>query len=391
MATRTRVYLDWNATAPLLADAREAMRAAMDVAGNPSSIHQEGRVARALVEQARADVAALAGAEPERVIFTSGATEAMSLALTPGLLGADRRGADALILCAGEHACALEGHRFARERVRIAPLDGQGRLDLGALARLLDDLADARPMLALQAANNETGAVQPVAEAAALVRARGGLVVCDAVQAPGRIPCGLDALPVDALALSAHKMGGPKGVGALVLGAAATNIETVQIRGGGQERGMRAGTENTIGVAGFGAAAKAVRKQGLDDMARLAGLRDGLEARLTAALPGLTIFAKGAQRLSNTSAFALSGAPAATLLIALDLEGFALSSGSACSSGKVRPSHVLAAMGVAPDLAQGALRVSMGRDTQAQDVEAFADAFTRVAGRINRRGGSAAA
>jgi cysteine desulfurase len=196
---------------------------------------------------------------------------------------------------------------------------------------------------------------------------------------------------VDALALSAHQMGGPTGVGALVLGAAATNIETVQIRGGGQERGMRAGTENTIGVAGFGAAAKAFRKQGLDDMTRLAGLRDGLEARLTAALPGLTIFAKGAQRLSNTSAFALSGAPAATLLIALDLEGFALSSGSACSSGKVRPSHVLAAMGVAPDLAQGALRVSMGRDTQAQDVEAFADAFTRVAGRINRRGGSAAA
>ncbi|MFZ9502005.1 MAG: cysteine desulfurase family protein [Beijerinckiaceae bacterium] len=387
---RPRVYLDWNASSPLLPAARAALIEALEIVGNPSSIHQEGRAARALVEEARAQVAALVGARPDRVIFTSGGTEAMNLALTPGFLPADRRPADVLILSAGEHACALEGHRFAQERVRIAPLDGEGRLDLAALEALLAELGDLRPMLALQAANNETGVLQPVAEACGLVRERGGIVVCDAVQAAGRIACGFDALPADALALSGHKIGAPKGSGALVLRDPAANIESMQIRGGGQERGARAGPENAAGLAAFGAAAKAVREHGLDDIPRQRGLRDGLEATLKAALPDLVIFGQGAPRLSNTSAFALSGAAAATLLIALDLEGFALSSGSACSSGKVKPSHVLAAMGVAPGLAQGAIRVSIGRDTGAPELEAFADVFATAAARIARRGQDAA-
>ena len=387
---RPRVYLDWNASSPLLPAARAALIEALEIVGNPSSIHQEGRAARALVEEARAQVAALVGARPDRVIFTSGGTEAMNLALTPGFLPADRRPADVLILSAGEHACALEGHRFAQERVRIAPLDGEGRLDLAALEALLAELGDLRPMLALQAANNETGVLQPVAQACAQVQARGGIVICDAVQAAGRIACGFDALPADALALSGHKIGAPKGSGALVLRDPAANIESMQIRGGGQERGARAGTENAAGLAAFGAAAKTVREHSLDDIPRQRGLRDGLEARLKAALPDLVFFGQGAPRLSNTSAFALSGSAAATLLIALDLEGFALSSGSACSSGKVKPSHVLAAMGVAPGLAQGAIRVSIGRDTGAPELEAFADAFATAAARIARRGQDAA-
>lgn len=387
---RERVYLDWNANAPLLPAARDAFVAAFDCLGNPSSVHQEGRRARALVEQARAEVAALVGGAPAGVTFTSGGTEAANLALTQGFIPRDKRAPDLLVVSAGEHSCVLEGHRFAPDRVRIAPLDSQGRLDLGALELLLEAAGEARVMLALQAANNETGVVQPVREAAALVHARGGIVVCDIVQAAGRIACDFEALDADALFLSAHKIGGAKGVGALALRDPQANIETVQMRGGGQERGLRAGTENVAGIAAFGSAARQMRDQDGMEQTRLAALRDGLERRLAGALPDLVIFGAGATRLSNTTAFGLSGMAASTLLIALDLEGFAVSSGSACSSGKVKASHVLAAMGIAPELAQSAIRVSLGRDTRADEIEAFCDAYVRVAERIGDRRRSAA-
>lgn len=387
---RERVYLDWNATAPLLPAARDAFVAALDFSGNPSSIHQEGRRARALVEQARADVAALVGAAPARVTFTSGGTEAANLVLGQGFIPADKRPPDLLVVSAGEHACVLEGHRFPADQVRIAPMNQHGQLDLVALAALLENVGEARVMLALQAANNETGVVQPVREAAAHVHARGGIVVCDIVQAAGRIACGFEALDADALILSAHKIGGAKGVGALVLRDPQANIEMMQIRGGGQERGLRAGTENVAGIAAFGSAARHMADQDDFEQARLAKLRDEMELRLTSALPGLIIFGGGVTRLSNTSAFGLSGITASTLLIALDLEGFAVSSGSACSSGKVKASHVLASMGIAPELAQSAIRVSLGRDTRVDEIEAFCDAYVRVAERIGDRRRTAA-
>ncbi|MFN3890199.1 MAG: cysteine desulfurase family protein [Beijerinckiaceae bacterium] len=387
---RGRVYLDWNATSPLLPAARDALVAALDAFGNPSSVHGEGRRARALIEAARSQVAALAGVAPGRVIFTSGGTEAANLALTPNLVSVGERPCDLLFAAAGEHACVLEGHRFPAERVRIVPLTVDGVLDLDALASMLDEAGNARVMLALQAANNETGAIQPVREAAALVHERGGVVVCDAVQAAGRIDVRAQTLDADAIILSGHKIGGAKGVGALALRAADANMDMRMLRGGGQERNLRAGTENFSGIVAFGVAAEWVLREREDEMRRLAFLRDGMEDRLACALPGLTVFAGGAPRLGNTSAFALPGAPAATLLIGLDLEGFAVSSGSACSSGKVKASHVLAAMGVAPDMASGAIRVSLGRETSAADVSGFADAFARVASRIAERRKSAA-
>ncbi len=384
--TRQRVYLDWNATAPLLPAAREALVEALAEYGNPSSIHAEGRRARAYVERARAQVGALVGASPAGVTFTSGGTEAANLILSPSVVTpGDRRPFDLLVVSAGEHACVLDGHRFAPEQVRIAPLTKEGVLDLAALAALLEQAAERRVMLALQAANNETGVVQPAREAAGLVHERGGFVVCDGVQGVGRLDCRLDTLEADALFLSAHKIGGPKGVGALVLRDGDVNIEAKHVRGGGQERNMRGGTENVAGIVGFGAAAAWTHAHGLTDAARLAPLRDEMERTLRAAAPELVVFGAGAPRLANTSAFALPGLSASTLLMALDLDGYAVSSGAACSSGKVRASHVLAAMGFASGLAEGAVRVSCGRETQAADLESFTDAFLAIAARMELR------
>lgn len=387
---RRRVYLDWNATAPLLPAARAAMLQALDVLGNPSSVHQEGRAARALVEQARADVAALVGVSPAGVTFTSGGTEAANLALTPTFRGRGGGLVDVLIVGAGEHACVRDGARFPPGAVEAAPLGADGVVDLAALESLLARHSGRRVMLALQAANNETGVIQPVREASALVHAHGGVVVCDAVQAAGRIPCDVAALGADAVILSGHKMGAPKGVGALVLCDPDANIEDMQIRGGGQERGVRAGTENVAGIAAFGAAARWAVAYGAAEAESIRPVRDAMEQELVAARPDLTLFGAGAPRLPNTSAFALAGAPAETALIGLDLEGFAVSSGSACSSGKVRPSQVLEAMGVGPELARGAIRVSLGRDTRREEALAFVQAWARVCERIELRRKSAA-
>src|SRR6202789_3356468 len=259
---RERAYLDYNATAPLRPEARAAMSAAFDLAGNPSSIHAEGRAARAIVEDARRAVAELAGVGPRGIVFTAGETEAANRALTP--TGKAVR----LIVSAGEHVCALSGHRFAPDAATSAPLRADGRIDLTALEAALDSGGPA--MLALQGANNETGVVQPVAEAAALVHSRGGIVVCDAVQLAGRTPLDSQALGADFLILSAHKFGGPKGAGALIATSSELRPGSSLLRGGGQERGARAGTENVAGIAGFGEAVRAARTEAEDEAVRLA-------------------------------------------------------------------------------------------------------------------------
>ncbi len=367
MSPAKRHYLDANATTPLRPEARAAMLEAMEAHGNPSSIHAEGRAARGIVEDAREAVAALFGARSRDVVFTSGATEAAALALAPPDEGTR------LLIGAGEHPAVRLGHRYATENVQTIRLTPDGTLDLEALAMALEG-GPAR--LALQAANNETGAIQPLAAAAALVHSAGGLVIADAVQGVGRIDCRFEATGADMALVSAHKIGGPKGVGALVSRAGLAPIPL--LRGGGQERGARAGTENVVGIGGFGAAARVAMATREAEAARLGALRDALETGLRALAPDVVIFAEGPPRLANTSCFAGPGTDAAMLVIALDLAGIAVSSGAACSSGKVAPSVALLGMGVAPALAKGALRVSFGWDNDAGDVAAFLAAFGQV-------------
>jgi cysteine desulfurase len=385
----SRVYLDYNATAPLRPEARSATLEALDVLGNPSSIHAEGRRARAIVEEARRAVAALAGVEPRGVVFVSGGTEAANLALTPAIQAPERKGPlTRLILSAGEHPCVLRGHRFAPEATAIAPLQADGRLDLDALVELLAR-GEGGPLLALQGANNETGVLQPVAEAAALVHAAGGIVVCDAVQLPGRIDLAAATSGADFLFLSAHKFGGPKGAGALIATRSDLSIAAPLLRGGGQERGARAGTENVAAIAGLGAAARLAAAEAATEATRLAALRDRLAQAVRETAPEAVVFGASAPRLPNTLAFAAPGVAAATLLIALDLSGVAVSSGSACSSGKVTPSHVLAAMGIEPELAAGAIRVSFGWASRDEDVDRFVAAFGEALAGLRRRRGVA--
>jgi cysteine desulfurase len=376
-----RAYLDWNATAPLRPQARAAMLAALDVEGNPSSIHAEGRTARRLVEHAREQVAALIGAEPRDVVFTSGGTEANALALTPAIeIGGDKTPRDRLLVSAVEHPSVRAGGRFRPEAMEDIPATARGVVDLAALERRLTALAGqdvARPLVSIMLANNETGAIQPIAEAAAIVHAAGGLLHVDAVQAVGKIPCDMKALGADLLTLTAHKLGGPKGVGALVK-RADLHLADPLIRGGGQERGARGGTENVAAIAGFGAAAAAAGRGLAEEGAHVSALRDRLETGLKAASADTVIFAASVARLPNTTTFAVPGTKAETALIALDLDGVAVSSGSACSSGKVAASPVLAAMGVDPALARGAIRVSLGFSTSEAEVDQFLNAWNKL-------------
>jgi cysteine desulfurase len=380
---QTRTYLDFNATAPLRREARAAFVNALDHVGNASSVHREGREARALIEAARRQVAALALVPAGGIVFTSGGTESANLVLTPALqIGRDARPFDLLLVGAGEHVCVLAGHRFAPADVIVLPLQGNGRLDTVALDTALAANPGKRPLLALQAANNETGIVQPVAEAAAKVRAADGATVCDAVQACGRIPC-TAGTGADVLILSAHKMGGPKGAGALAFADADSHVRGTLVRGGGQERGQRAGTENLAAIAGFGAAAAAWQQAA--DADHIMRLRHRLETAVFHSAPDATIFGADVERLPNTSMFALPGVSAETLLMGLDLDGIAVSSGSACSSGKVGRSHVLAAMAVDPALAKGAIRVSFGWSSSEADVEHFAASFAAIVERVRTR------
>ena len=369
-----RSYFDWNATTPLSAPARAAMTAALDLYGNPSSVHAEGRAARRLVEQARAQVAALAGVEPAGVVFTSGGSEANAMALTPAIEGAGPR-RDRLLVSAIEHPSVRAGGSFAADAIEEIAVTADGIVDLDDLKGRLARGGNA--LVSVMLANNETGVVQPIREVAAIVHQAGGLLHVDAAQVPGRIEFDFKALGADLMSFSAHKLGGPKGVGALLM-RAGLHFTLPLIRGGGQERGLRAGTENVPGIAGFGAAAAAAQA-GLATVApRMRALRDRLEAGLRAVVPDLVIFGFAAPRLPNTSLFAAPGMKAETAVIALDLDGIAVSSGAACSSGKVQSSHALAAMGVEPVLAQGAIRASLGPATTEADVERLLNAWNRL-------------
>jgi len=369
-----RAYFDWNASAPLRDEARAAMVAALDVTATASSVHAEGRAARALVEKARAQVASLVGSEARNVTFTSGATETNMLALTPVLqVGGCKTTCDRLFVSAIEHSSVLSGGRFAAEQVEKLPVTGDGVVDLHALRRVIARAE--RPLVSVMLANNETGVIQPIRKIAEAVHAANGVLHVDAVQGAGRVDCDIAALGADLLTISSHKLGGPQGTGALIC-RGDIRIGEPMIKGGGQERGLRAGTESVAAIAGFGAAAAVAAKQA--DAPRVASLRDRFEAGLKAAAPAAVIFGESAPRLPNTTLFAVPGMKAETGVIAFDLNGIAVSSGSACSSGKVQASHVLAAMGVEPSLAQGAVRVSLGWSTSERDVENLLNALTKV-------------
>ncbi len=369
------VYLDHNATTPVRPEAAAAVAAALDLTGNASSVHRFGRLVRRKLEDAREAVAALIGASAERIVFTSGGTESNNMALS----GAGR---GRLLVSAGEHDSVLHAAPGA-ERI---PLTRDGVVDVAALAALLAR-ETAPALVSVMLANNETGVIQPVARVAEVAHGRGALVHCDAVQAAGKIPVDMAALGVDLLSLSAHKLGGPQGVGAL---AVAEGLDLAPLlRGGGQERRYRAGTENIPGIAGFGAAAELARR-GLERMAGLARPRDHLERRLRARAPEITIYGAGAARLPNTSCFAVPGLAAETQVIALDLAGIAVSAGSACSSGKVAPSHVLRAMGASEAEAGSAIRVSLGWDSDPADIERFLEAWSALYSRSSAIGTPAA-
>ena len=376
----SRAYLDWNATAPMRAEARAALSSALEAAGNPSSVHTEGRAARKLVEDARTQLAHTIGARVDAIVFTSGGTEANAQALTPGW-SLSGRACTRLIVSAIEHPSVLAGGRFAPADVSQAPVTRDGVLDLDRLRALLG--AGGPALVSLMLANNETGALQPAQDAARLVHEAGGVLHVDAVQALGRVPLNAAALGADLLTLSAHKIGGPKGVGALVICNGSLHQPQALIRGGGQERSRRAGTENVAGIAGFGAAAAAAHIKGAAETRHMLGLRDRLEKGL-AAIEGAVVFSAAVPRLPNTTLFALKGIRAETAVIALDLEGIAVSSGAACSSGKVQPSHVLAAMGVDAELSRGAIRVSTGYATKESDIDRILETWRKLSGVLRK-------
>lgn len=382
-----RIYMDWNATAPLLPEARDAMLSAMAMPGNPSSVHSEGRAARSAVEKARRQVAELVGASAQNVVFTSCATEAASMVLSPRFkMGRSSLAIGQLYVSAIEHPAVRSGGRFSS--VVEIPVLPTGVVDVTALAGLLAEHPSelGLPMVAVMLANNETGVLQPVAEIATLVHAKGGILVVDAVQAAGRVPVDIAALDADFLIISAHKLGGPKGAGALIARGEMLMPEPL-IRGGGHEKGHRGGTENLISIAGFGAAAEFATKDLINRNLRITALRDQLEAGMRKAADDVVIHGEAAKRIGNTVFFTLPGLKAETGQIAFDLEGVALSAGAACSSGKVGQSHVLTAMGM--DAGVGGLRLSIGPATTAADVEAVIAAFTRVAARRQASGRAA--
>jgi cysteine desulfurase len=373
-----RVYLDWNATTPLRPEARAAMEAAWDLSGNPSSVHAEGRQARRLVEEARASVAAAVGAPARNLVFTSGGTEANALALVPGLRRGSGAPVERLLVSAVEHASVLAGGRFRPEAIRSVRVTRSGVLDLDQLCAALEGGPPA--LVSVMLANNETGALQPVAEVAEIVHAAGGALHVDAIQALGKIPVDIQALQADLLTVSAHKIGGPKGVGAVILAEGLAGLEPL-LPGGGQELGRRAGTENVAGIAGFGAAVKASTGALDGDAARLEDFRKRLERGLKQQ-EGTIVFSEEVKRLPNTTLFTVPGLKAETAVIGFDLAGIAVSSGSACSSGKVQPSHVLEAMGFGPGIAQGAVRLSLGWSTSSADIDLCLEAWRKLSGTL---------
>jgi len=375
-----RVYLDHNATSPLRPPARDAMLSALAETGNASSVHREGQAARACVEQARAQVARLVGADPQAVVFTSGATEAIAAALSPELeLSSRAVVCDVLLISAIEHPAVRAGGRFAPGKIEIIPVDGEGLLDLAALEIMLarHKSAGRRAFVSVMAANNETGVMQPLGEIAKLVHPVDGVFHVDAVQVVGRYPFDLETSGADLISISSHKLGGPQGAGAIIVRNAETRVPPL-VRGGGQERGARAGTENVAAIAGFGAAAEAAALDVSVEAGRLAGLREKLERGIRTITSSAVIFSEPALRVPNTTCFAVPGMTAETALIAFDLEGVAVSSGSACSSGKVAASETLKAMKIDPALAKGGIRASTGWNTADADIVRFLEVFARV-------------
>jgi cysteine desulfurase len=371
------VYLDYAATTPLRPEAREAM---LDVLarcwGNPSSVHRWGREARATLEDARARFAAVIGAAPAEIVFTRGGTEADNLAVRGRARG------DGPVVCSAiEHKAVLSASKVAAGgdgRLRIIPVDAHGVVDVDALAAIVRDQAPA--LVSVMWASNEVGAVQPVERVAEICAEAGVPFHSDAVQAQGKVPVRVDRVAVDTLAFSAHKLGGPRGAGVL-FARRGTKLEPL-LHGGGQERGLRPGTEDVASAVAFAVAAELAEAEREETMVRIAALRDRLEAGLCERIPGLWINAASASRLPTISNLSVPGADPEMLLVALDLEGIAASSGSACSSGAVEPSHVLLAMGLPPELAGPSVRFSLGRDTTEQDVERVLEVFPRVVERV---------
>ncbi len=354
-----RVYLDHNATSPLRPSVKAAMAAAMELSGNPSSIHAEGRKARKVIDDARENLAFMLGCLPQMMIFTGSGTEANNMAIRG--VGAER-----ILVSAIEHPCVLEAAKATGKTVETIPVGENGVVDLAALENML--AKHPNTLVSVMLANNETGVMQPIGVIAAMARGAGALLHVDAVQAFGKCQVNFGLLGADMLTVAAHKVGGPKGVGALIVRDGLV-IEPL-LHGGGQELRRRAGTENVAGIAGFGAIAA-------ENIFNIKVLRDELES----SLEDIVVFGQGAERLSNTSCFAVRDTSAETLIMNLDLAGIAVSSGSACSSGKVARSHVLAAMNAAPDLAQGALRISLGWNTTAQDIQFFIETWQRLMAR----------
>jgi len=368
-ASRAPVYLDYNATAPLLPAAKAAMVSALDCIGNPSSVHAEGRKARGVIEAAREQVAALVGAKPSEVVFTSGASEANAWVMAQPW--------DTIVTSRIEHDSVQAPARAKGCQVIDIPVSADGTIAAETIAEILGRTAAKNVLLAVQLANNETGVVQDVASIAQLARQHGALVHTDAVQAASRIAVDFETLGAATMSLSAHKLGGPKGVGALIV---RDRLDLVPlIRGGGQERRRRAGTENVAAIAGFGVAA-AEAANAIERASATAALRDRLEAAVRETTPKAVVIGSDALRLANTSCFALPGKHSETLVIRLDMAGIAVSAGAACSSGKVGTSHVLEAMGLPREVAASAIRVSLGPNTRAADVDRFIAAWKDIAG-----------
>lgn len=366
--SKSPIYCDYNAGAPVRAEAAVAMSRALALGGNPSSVHGFGRRMRAMIEEARERIATGLDALAENVVFTSGATEALHLALTSS-------GAASLIVSAVEHDAVFEHAARALKADHVAPVQANGVIDLSALVKLLEQ-APKPALVTVQFANNETGVIQPVAQVAALCREHGAMLLVDAAQAFGRVPVSISDLDATYLVVSSHKLGGPPGAGALVLANGAPFVTTRF--GGGQEKGRRPGTENGAALVGFGVAVDWALRDLDVEAARVLALRDRFERGLPA---DAVIFGADAPRLPNTSNFALSGLNAETAVIAMDLEGVAVSSGAACSSGKVRYSRVLAAMGAPAQLAKAALRVSFGHESKPSDVDEVLHALTKISAR----------
>ena len=387
-----RTYLDHNASAPVRPEVRTVVAELMEKHGNPSSVHSEGRQLRGRIEKAREQVAALVGADPRNVIFTSGGTEANTTALAPENAGSSGTKDVVCFVSDVEHPSVLAGGRFDANIIRRVPVTETGVADIATLESMIvqhhERHADAPFMVSLMRANNETGALQPVSEISGFVKEHGGTMHCDAIQAAGKVPVDISDLGVQMLSLSAHKIGGPQGVGALVLGSGMSSLAKPLVIGGGQEFRARSGTENVAGIAGFGEAAEIAQRE-LGQVSKLAVMRDRLEENIRACAPEVSVFGAGTQRLPNTCCFATSGMKSETIVIALDLAGVAVSAGSSCSSGKVEKSHVLEAMGVDDDLARGAIRVSLGWNTTQDDIDKFVAAWSGIYDQFSKEAAAA--